>query len=709
MSYYGMRQRSVCLTIDGLVLLRRMFGPQGGVATPQVRKHPGSMVSRCASHTKALGLKHALDAEPFMTRHYVPTLQTAGNITSHSTKKHEFLGEVAELLGFSSRPAALVKPVTTRWETWNQVAMALAETPKHYACQQMALRRAGQGGDQDDYVLDAGAADATADGCATQLSTREYIAVTTALLDYLPDLKRAGKQLEAQNLDHDTSRRIIGDMLAMTGRLADDYKNNALRGSEWRKFMAEVEALGVPIRKTPGRTETWIDNLLQRLADAIHSNHEAMLEDSEVLAAMCRLFDPTGAPQPSDSHEAVQAHYEPMLEKIVIQYCAVDGDPADHQPDLDEDALRNEFDSFVRVYLSVSRAYNAKELPGYRTAEKKRVDKHNAEVDAHNAKAHNSSTRRRKIVTPLPSRMPLIDVLSNALLDDVIGLHQYPAVEFLVTSYMVAILSQAPTEVAFSKLKRFVTKFRTLLTQEHTDMLMYVQMNGPNSFLGRATNYSKADMIDAAYRCYCNLSARKVTAKPRPIGDYDLTYKFGYGFDATAAGVAIIEAAKAEDLANREKRTPVDPAKLSDHVIGSGAPIITDHVWVECCGRRGEPPKRRACWVDRGERTPQINDELAITGFGGKVWYEARIFDMHPPKRGKRSEPVYQCQCFYTADTTKVPTPLAPSCYGPARVTVGDVRINGKTVSDSYSAGWVFLVPEAEVEQQAAAAAAPSE
>ena len=109
-----------------------------------------------------------------------------------------------------------------------------------------------------------------------------------------------------------------------------------------------------------------------------------------------------------------------------------------------------------------------------------------------------------------------------------------------------------------------------------------------------------------------------------------------------------------------------------------------------------------------GERTPQINDELAITGFGGKVWYEARIFDMHPPKRGKRSEPIYQCQCFFTADTTKVPTPLAPS-YGPARVTVGDVRVNGKTVSDSCSAGWVFLVPEAEVGQQAAAAAAPSE
>ena len=78
------------------------------------------------------------------------------------------------------------------------------------------------------------------------------------------------------------------------------------------------------------------------------------------------------------------------------------------------------------------------------------------------------------------------------------------------------------------------------------------------------------------------------------------------------------------------------------------------------------------------------------------------------PKRGKRSEPIYQCQCFFTADTTKVPTPLAPS-YGPARVTVGDVRFNGKTVSESYSAGRVFLVPGAEVGQQAAAAAAPSE
>jgi len=56
----------------------------------------------------------------------------------------------------------------------------------------------------------------------------------------------------------------------------------------------------------------------------------------------------------------------------------------------------------------------------------------------------------------------------------------------------------------------------------------------------------------------------------------------------------------------------------------------------------------------------------------------------------------------------KVSTPLASS-YGPARVTVGDVRVNGKTVPESYSAGWVFLVPKAEVGQQAAAAAAPSE
>lgn len=100
-------------------------------------------------------------------------------------------------------------------------------------------------------------------------------------------------------------------------------------------------------------------------------------------------------------------------------------------------------------------------------------------------------------------------------------------------------------------------------------MLMYVQMNGPSLHLGRTTNYSKTDMIDAAFRCYCNLSARKVTTKPRSIGEYKITYKFGYGFHATAAGVTIIEAAKAEELANREKRTPVDPAKLSDHVIGS--------------------------------------------------------------------------------------------------------------------------------------------
>ena len=84
-----------------------------------------------------------------------------------------------------------------------------------------------------------------------------------------------------------------------------------------------------------------------------------------------------------------------------------------------------------------------------------------------------------------------------------------------------------------------------------------------------------------------------------------------------------------------------------------------------------------------------------MTGFGGRCWYAGKIFAMHAARRGRRAEPTYVSEVYYTNDASKTEPVLSRKSYGPAQCRIGDVRVGGKTVSGSYTPGWVFLVPEA--------------
>ena len=102
--------------------------------------------------------------------------------------------------------------------------------------------------------------------------------------------------------------------------------------------------------------------------------------------------------------------------------------------------------------------------------------------------------------------------------------------------------------------------------------------------------------------------------------------------------------ARAEMEANRSKRDVAQPDSVADYDTTAGGPIAAEHVWVDCATKPdGSTTVRRACYVDRGDRTPQIGDEIAITGFGGMVWWSGRIISMQPlSSRGRAAKfPTY--------------------------------------------------------------------
>jgi len=223
-------------------------------------------------------------------------------------------------------------------------------------------------------------------------------------------------------------------------------------------------------------------------------------------------------------------------------------------------------------------------------------------------------------------------------------------------------------------------------------------------------------MLETAFKMYCNLKTRLLVGKPSPVPNYDLDYKFGTAWNATVEGMAVIESAKAEDKANSSKRCAVDPKAVSAFQVGTDDPagISTDYVYVRCMKSHFDGNTTdRACCVDQGDRTPQVGDEIAITGFGGQVWWEGKIFEIKPPKRGKRTVPVYMASVFYAVDETKTEVKLSAKTCGPAQCIIGDIKIGGRLQKNSYSPGWVCLVPTEPttglVESDPAAPAAPND
>ena len=381
------------------------------------------------------------------------------------------------------------------------------------------------------------------------------------------------------------------------------------------------------------------------------------------------------------------------------------------------DRLHREWVNFRRVYPPAALAMQMAELPNWNRDEERRIAAENKLIDSRNKRADRdgdeSKHEARLVFTPA-THLPLKNILVWALKNATLNLASMPSVEFLVTTWLVTIDSQAPVEAAFSKLKKIVTHFRKKLSQPHIDMMMAIVMNSPESPAGSAAGFTKEEFLKLAFRIWCTLETRKV-AVAKYQAAVDVSDTFGDRYDTTTDGKKVIEDAMREVSANKAKvmlhqgKQDGDGA-VSDYVIGSGATIETELVFVECTSEFGSHTYKRACFAERGDRTPQINDEIAITGFGGTVWWPGRIYALKKSTR-KSKFPTFMVDVIHAGDspTRTMDMKLSDATYGPAQCKVGSVRYQSENIADSYTLGWVFLVPEVPAAAAAAAAAAPGD
>ena len=117
------------------------------------------------------------------------------------------------------------------------------------------------------------------------------------------------------------------------------------------------------------------------------------------------------------------------------------------------------------------------------------------------------------------------------------------------------------------------------------------------------------------------------------------------------------------------------------------------HTWIKSTERAGGggtqlvgravPPGHNGC-------TPQPNDELAVSGFGGTTWYTGTIVAVDFSNKGKPYRTLFKAGSKYSGLALKAGN------YGPAVVApaFGDQP-------EHVAGGWYYLVPTTEAGGQA--------
>lgn len=88
------------------------------------------------------------------------------------------------------------------------------------------------------------------------------------------------------------------------------------------------------------------------------------------------------------------------------------------------------------------------------------------------------------------------------------------------------------------------------------------------------------------------------------------------------------------------------------------------------------------------------------------MWWSCRILGINKPTRRTKA-PTFLADVFYADTSTKTSDhKLSFKAYGPAQCRVETVRFDGEDIADSYTHGWVFLVPPTAAPPAAPPAAA---
>ena len=224
----------------------------------------------------------------------------------------------------------------------------------------------------------------------------------------------------------------------------------------------------------------------------------------------------------------------------------------------------------------------------------------------------------------------------------------------LMEKSLTEVFQQGMVGAIFSKIKRILHDRRLKLKQEHLDMLLTILCNGPESHSGRIAKFTRAELIESAYEIWCNMDVRKVKAPAAAAavaGAAADEYAFGAGYEPHPDFDKVSADDGAEKVANHQKRLAAAPQ-------GSSA-----HTWIKSTERAAGGGCGRAVLPDHNGCTVQPNDEIAVSGFEGVVWYTGRVLAIDLAQKKSPYE------TYFPADGKSTHLALKPGGHGPAVVT----------------------------------------
>lgn len=660
------------------------FGEHAGVVRLLTALIPWVIAIKCVSHGLALALKHAAESVPIMKREVIPTLKQAGRLMDDSSKKQQFMAEVNELLDTDA--LALSRAAETRWGSICRSADKLKD-PAHYAAQVEVFRRAGEGGDQDFYIVDAGRADPTAAGVEAILLKQSTAVCVQWMNDALPITSTVSTGFQARTLDCKETRKGVATMIEFCEAQCSPDPAVAQKarplscdaaGKGWRNQLEQIEkALGKPLKRVARRDDAFLSRTTERLSDALLASLKQYLPPTKIMDHLTKLLDVDDPSHPGAdaSNVELDEFYEDALAGLAEHFCGSQGGAED--PFFTESALRHVWETRRRRYFDEVTAWSKKRAQQLNRAERSRVDQANAKKRAGSAREKPTLVSR----APMLSCLEYAASLSFVSTEDVLM--------FLICTWLVTACSQAPVESMFSRMKLIVTRLRHRLSQCYLDMLFAVAINGPHSKAGVTVGYDEEEFIDTAYKIWCarDLQRRVSVAATISMPDGYVEYEWGVGFD-TSEAASIIEKKQAQ--AERRRREAAQaPARPGEDGLDLDAAAAAATVEIEKPGGAENSYVRamtaeglRLLAVDlEAEARPAVNDEIVATGFGGTCWWQGTVVTV--AASGRQPYLVY-----FDADNMKCQMALSSGRYGPAKVT--PKRDGGE---DTVSAGWLFVLP----------------
>jgi hypothetical protein len=671
-----------------------MFGCNNGVIVLLDDLIPWAVSRKCRSHLSALGDK-GLEEDPFMQK-VVNNMQQLANCADASARYQEILSEANELFGTNTE--AISQLAFTRWSSIFRQLKKISKA-QDYATTMHAVQRAGKGGEHEHYILSAGSSNATMSGLFYQLTHREQVAGVLVLHDLLEITSKFN--LTSQKISFNRSKEKQS-FSAMDTKLTDCIDSPAASrpvSFGWEQFCEEMRnPHGIEMKRTGGRNKAWINRMQNRAALTLRQSHRDRNPDDDVADDLLKLFDWRAAPLrlgwPLVSNEVLDNHYKPILDAIAITLSNPEA------PWVAPEDMQTEWECARRAYVDLATKLEPELILNVNR-------KNEADVARRNL-----LRRKGEPEEFVPStRLDIEDMLEH-ILGNYDTFTPYPAVEAAASNLCVSLYSQARVEAVFSHLKDMLRPIRSALLQPKLDMLLYIQQNGPTSRNGVCTGMTNEWVLKTAYKIWCSADIkRKIHATNVLPSDPDLEglkpyEKFGQSpfsgeaatrineeiARATAAkerkeSVAELDAAAAKDkLAeleeDREALLNGPSSQVNLVKAGRGGPYI------QCLEASGVTLRTPVLDIDE-KMQPQVGDTVAVTGFGGNIWWTGSVEVVSCKTIRRKKVLIYTV--VFEADEKYSDIPLAMKCYGPAKIT--PARSGGK---DTVKAGWMFVRPKAE-------------